>query len=242
MQNDDLSFKLDEPVKFREEHLEREEKLFANLETNRIQQSFGDIASTSTGRQQRKSKKPTKALQLDNFQTKKVRSHQSNCMSTNNQFNYDSAQSSSSSTSNNSPAGSPGANLFNSNSLGNTLGSLTNTVNSSSLNSTNRNAISSNLINEIAVTKQTNSDHLNLTNNPSQSIFPITFMQKNLITSPAMNKQFNFKTNKPQQSTQQTAQLSTLINNTGKLSAPLSVANFNIELNLSFWISYINFF
>lgn len=167
MQNEELPFKLNEHGKLVEDDFEKDDKSFMNLDNRlNLQQTADQFASTSGRQQQRKSKKPTKALHLDNLSSigtssssssKKIRS-QSNYISQ----QFHSPQSSSSSTSN-SPAGSP-TNLFQNSSLG--LGNLTNTVNNSSLNSTNR----------------TNLDHLNNLNNlnTSQSILPITFIQNAL--------------------------------------------------------------
>ena len=139
---------------------EKEEKSFAVSESRSNLQSTSEMTAGS-GRQQRKSKKPIKALniQLDSLASSKQkagRSQLTDCISQ--QFNFNSPHSASSSPPN-SPTGSPI--LFTNNSLNN-LASLTNPVNSSPLNSTNR---------------ATNSDHLN----PSQSILPIAFIQKNQV-------------------------------------------------------------
>lgn len=140
---------------------EKEEK-FVTSESSRLQSTSAEIASGSGRQQLRKSKKPTKTalnLQLDSLSAK-AKAGRSQLTDHISQFNYHSPQSSSSSPSN-SPTSSPSAHLFTNNSLNN-LASLTNPVNSSPLNSTNR---------------ATQSDHLNA----SQSLLPITFVQKNQV-------------------------------------------------------------
>lgn len=177
MPNDELAFKLGESIRNKfvvdEDAFEKEEKSFVGSE-NRLNLPSEIASSSSGGRQQsRKSKKPTKALniQLDSLASGKLpkagRSQLTDCISQ--QFSYNSPHSSSSSPSN-SPTSSPTQfkDPFTNNSLNN-LASLTNPVNSSPLNSTNR---------------ATNSDHLNA----SQSILPINFIQKNQVLQGSTGK------------------------------------------------------